>query len=351
MLQLTDYDYDLPEHLVARYPSATRTGCRLLHLDKSTGACSDHAFIEMLNFLQSGDCLVLNDTKVIPARLYGEKESGGKIELLLERVIRVELAEREGGEQKIYCLVHIRANRAPKSDQLLIFKGGVRAQVISKQDNLYEIVFLSPTPFGQWLNVYGQVPLPPYLNRDAEALDLERYQTVFATQPGAVAAPTAGLHFDDDMLARIAERGIKIVRLTLHVGAGTFQPIKVSDVTTHKMHNEWMQLSQTTVDEINQCKAQGGRVVAVGTTSVRALESASRSGSLQAMTGDTDIFIYPGVKFNTVDAMLTNFHLPQSTLLLLISAFAGTENILRAYDHAVKSEYQFFSYGDAMWIA
>lgn len=347
-MSLTEYNFELPEHLIASYPSETRTGCRLMALDRQTGEVQHHDFKAILDYLKPGDCLVLNDTKVIRARLYGQKASGGHIELLLERIQRVELSET--GPNIVYCLVHIGANRAPKPDQRLIFQANMQAKVIRKQGKMYEVAFISDQPFGEWLELYGNVPLPPYMNREAEEADVERYQTVYAQQAGAIAAPTAGLHFDHALLKTIEEKGIKIVRLTLHVGSGTFQPVQVEDFTQHTMHSEWMQLSQNTVDEITACKTNGGRVIAVGTTSVRALETASQSGQLQPYEGDTDIFIYPGFEFKTVDAMITNFHIPQSTLMLLISAFAGKENVMNAYDQAVKAEYKFYSYGDAMWI-
>jgi S-adenosylmethionine:tRNA ribosyltransferase-isomerase len=310
-----------------------------LHLDRASGAIKDNQFSNFLDLLNANDLVVFNDTKVIPARLYGHKASGGKIEILIERVE----AERQ-------ALAHIKASKSPKPDSLLNLDGGAICRVIERENDLFRLQFETEQTLLDLLADIGHIPLPPYIERADDSDDLERYQTVFAKQAGAVAAPTAGLHFDQAALDKLEAKGIAKAFVTLHVGSGTFQPVRADDLADHVMHKEFYQVSQATVDAVEQARARGGRVVAIGTTAVRALESASRSGSLQAGFGDTDLFITPGYEFKSVDAMLTNFHLPESTLLMLISAFAGYDAVMQAYQHAIQQQYRFFSYGDAMVI-
>jgi S-adenosylmethionine:tRNA ribosyltransferase-isomerase len=310
-----------------------------LHLDRVSGAIKDSQFSDFLDLLNANDLVVFNDTKVIPARLYGHKASGGKIEILIERVE----AERQ-------ALAHIKASKSPKPDSLLNLDGGAICRVIERENDLFRLQFETEQTLLDLLADIGHIPLPPYIERADDSDDLERYQTVFAKQAGAVAAPTAGLHFDQAALDKLEAKGIAKAFVTLHVGSGTFQPVRADDLADHVMHKEFYQVSQATVDAVEQVRARGGRVVAIGTTAVRALESASRSGSLQAGFGDTDLFITPGYEFKSVDAMLTNFHLPESTLLMLISAFAGYDAVMQAYQHAIQQQYRFFSYGDAMVI-
>jgi S-adenosylmethionine:tRNA ribosyltransferase-isomerase len=318
---------------------AERTASRLLHLDRASGAIKDNQFSDFLDLLNANDLVVFNDTKVIPARLYGHKASGGKIEILIERI--------EGERQ---ALAHIKASKSPKPDSLLNLDGGAICRVIERENDLFRLQFETEQTLLDLLADIGHIPLPPYIERADDSDDLERYQTVFAKQAGAVAAPTAGLHFDQAALDKLEAKGIAKAFVTLHVGSGTFQPVRADDLADHVMHKEFYQVSQATVDAVEQVRARGGRVVAIGTTAVRALESASRSGSLQAGFGDTDLFITPGYEFKSVDAMLTNFHLPESTLLMLISAFAGYDAVMQAYQHAIQQQYRFFSYGDAMVI-
>ncbi|POZ62145.1 tRNA preQ1(34) S-adenosylmethionine ribosyltransferase-isomerase QueA [Chromobacterium alticapitis] len=336
-MQLSDFDYHLPEALIAQHPPAVRGASRLLHVDGM--ALSDLTFADFPSRLQAGDLLVFNDTRVIRARLFGEKASGGKVEALIERVLDDHTA-----------LAHVRASKSPKPGSRLIFAGRWEAEMVERQDSLFKLRFLAEEDVYDILEASGKLPLPPYIERSAEHDDDERYQTVYAREQGAVAAPTAGLHFTDDMLAGLKAQGVETAFVTLHVGAGTFQPVKVDNVAEHKMHSEIYDMPQATVDAIAAARARGGRVVAIGTTSVRALESAARGGELKAGRGETDIFITPGYTFRVVDRLLTNFHLPKSTLLMLVSAFAGYEEIFQAYRHAVEQEYRFFSYGDAMLL-
>lgn len=358
-MQLSDFSYDLPPELIAQHPARQRTASRLLHVD-SAGRCHDRQFLDCPAFFEPGDVLVLNDTKVIPARLFGRKATGGKVEVLLERVI---------GDKQL--LAQVKASKSPKPGTDIIINGGgdfpeVALTVTGRQDSFFELSAPDIDDIYTWLDAVGRIPLPPYIERAEQSdgdssADAERYQTVFARHQGAVAAPTAGLHFDEATLARIKELGVHIVYVTLHVGAGTYQPVRVDDVTTHKMHKEQATVSAQTCAVINQARARGNRVVAVGTTVVRSLETAATSSLeqgaspdtddfLQPFHGDTDIFIYPGFKFRIIDALLTNFHLPESTLLMLVSAFAGRDVILDAYNHAVQQRYRFFSYGDAMLL-
>ncbi|MCB1672529.1 MAG: tRNA preQ1(34) S-adenosylmethionine ribosyltransferase-isomerase QueA [Gammaproteobacteria bacterium] len=352
-MQTTDFDYQLPEELIALHPPAKRTDSRLLCLDRTSGTVTHRVFRDLPELLSPDDLLVFNNTRVIPARLFGRKATGGRIEVLVERLI----SERS-------ALVQIRASKSPGPGTELLFsvsaaEGGnlksesadsIRATVLGREGEFFTVQFPQDTSLAQTLERIGHMPLPPYIRREDQLQDRERYQTVYNEVPGAVAAPTAGLHFDQELLSRLDGLGVQRAFVTLHVGAGTFQPVRVDRVEDHRMHSEWQQVSQTVVDSIEACRRRGGRVIAVGTTSVRSLESAARGGRLEAFEGETDIFIYPGYRFQVVDAMITNFHLPQSTLLMLVSAFAGKERILGAYREAVEQKYRFFSYGDAMFI-
>jgi S-adenosylmethionine:tRNA ribosyltransferase-isomerase len=337
-MKLSDFDYDLPTALIAQAPLAERTASRLLMMDRHSGEIQDKYFSDIVGFIEPKDLLVFNNTKVIPARLYGRKQTGGKVELLLERLL-----------SETQALAHIRANKAPKCGSFLFLEGDVKVQVIEKVAGLYTIEF-SCDDLLSYLDHYGHVPLPPYITRDDQEYDQERYQTVFAKHAGAVAAPTAGLHFDKNLLERIVRKGVKTAEVTLHVGAGTFQPVRNNDLSKHVMHAEYVNVSQDVVDAVTDCRNRGGRVFAVGTTTVRSLEAASHTGQLMAYSGDTKLFITPGYYFKSVDAMITNFHLPLSTLLMLVSAFSTQKNVFNAYNHAVNDEYRFFSYGDAMLL-
>ncbi len=338
-MRTTDFDFYLPDELIAQFPTPERSASRLLRLDGKSGQLSDYGFRNLPEFLQPNDLLILNDTRVIKARLTGEKASGGKIEIMVERLLDTHR-----------LLAQIRASRSPKPGSLLRIADAFDAEVMTRQDDLFLLEIRGPTPAIELIDQYGSLPLPPYISHKADGHDEERYQTVFAREPGAVAAPTAGLHFDDAMMDRLQAAGIAIAYVTLHVGAGTFQPVRVDNIHEHKMHSELYSVSQATVDAIQHAQAKGGKVTAVGTTALRALESAARSGELQGGSGETDIFITPGYRFQVVERLLTNFHLPKSTLLMLVSAFAGTENIKNAYQHAIEAKYRFFSYGDAMLI-
>ena len=337
-MRVADFDYALPEELIAQRPAAERSRSRLLHLDARTGALADLQFTDLPRLLEPRDVLVLNDTRVIKARLEGRKATGGRIELLVERLL---------GEREVLALV--RASHPPRPGSELRVGDGVRAEVLAREDDLYRLRFADAT-VAELLERCGRVPLPPYITHAPDASDSDRYQTVYAERPGAVAAPTAGLHFDRAMLERLAAQGVRIARVTLHVGAGTFQPVRTESVETHRMHRERFEVPQATVEAIESARREGGRVLAAGTTALRALESAARGGRLEATAGETDLFVYPGFGFRVVDSLLTNFHLPKSTLLMLVAAFAGAENIRRAYAHAIGQRYRFFSYGDAMLI-
>lgn len=335
-MRVADFQFELPDELIARYPLAERRASRLLVLQGEDGALAHHSFADLPQFLRAGDLLVFNNTRVIPARLFAQKDSGGKAEILVERVL---------DEHRV--LAHVRASKAPKPGSKLLLEQG-SAQMLARHDSLFELAFDQPVlPL---LERIGHMPLPPYIDRADELSDRERYQTVYAEHAGAVAAPTAGLHFDQPMLEQLARMGVETAFVTLHVGAGTFQPVRVEQIEDHQMHHEWLEVSQDVVDAVQRCRARGGRVVAVGTTSVRSLETAAKSGELRPYSGDTNIFIYPGRSFNVVDALVTNFHLPESTLLMLVSAFAGYSATMRAYQQAVAERYRFFSYGDAMFI-
>ena len=339
-MRKSDFNYSLPPELVAQYPASPRTASRLLHLDGASGEYHDMKFVDLPALLRAGDLLVFNDTRVIPARLFGHKDSGGHIEVLIERLLD---AHR--------VLAQVRASKPPKPGQKLTLEGDATVVVRGRDDEFYELAFDADKPVLDILDRVGHVPLPPYISRADETADRERYQTVYARQRGAVAAPTAGLHFDEPMLARLKQMGVDSAFVTLHVGAGTFQPLRVDDIRAHRMHAEYLHVTPEVCDKINAAKREGRRVVAVGTTVVRALETAARGGRVNPFEGETDIFIYPGYRFQIVDALLTNFHLPESTLLMLVCAFGGTENVLKAYRHAVEQKYRFYSYGDAMFIA
>ena len=336
-MRVADFDFELPDALIARHPLAERRASRLLVLDGPSGALAHRQFSDLLEYLRPGDLMVFNNTRVIPARLFGRKASGGKLEVLVERVL-----------DSHRVLAHVRSSKSPKPGSTILLDGGGEAQMLARHDALFELRFAEAVlPL---LERVGHMPLPPYIDRPDDAADRERYQTVYAERAGAVAAPTAGLHFDQALLASLAGMGVESAFVTLHVGAGTFQPVRVERIEDHHMHSEWLEVGQEVVDAVAACRARGGRVVAVGTTSVRSLESAARDGELKAFSGDTDIFIYPGRPLHVVDALVTNFHLPESTLLMLVSAFAGYPETMAAYKSAVAEGYRFFSYGDAMFI-
>lgn len=342
-MKTSDFSYQLPDELIARYPTEQRSASRLLVLE---GADISHkTFVDIEPFINPGDLLVVNNTEVIAARLFGKKATGGKLEMLVERVL-----------DEHTVLAHVKASRSPKpQDVLTLFSDSEHqnatdfsATMLGRQGALFELSFNKPV--FEVLEAIGHMPLPPYIDRADEKLDESRYQTVYAQKPGAVAAPTAGLHFDEALISRLKDKGVDFGEVTLHVGAGTFQPVKVDDVNEHQMHKEWLQVDEKLCEQVKACKARGNKVVAVGTTSVRALETASQGGTIKPFVGETDIFIYPGFVFNTVDVLITNFHLPESTLLMLVSAFAGKANIEKAYQQAVENKYRFFSYGDAMLL-
>jgi S-adenosylmethionine:tRNA ribosyltransferase-isomerase len=338
-MRLDDFHYDLPPELIAQAPAAARSASRLLHLDGATGALRDGLFPDIVNLLDPGDLLVINDTRVIKARLLGRKASGGRVELLVERVTGPHEAD-----------VQLRASHAPKAGSRLQLGDGAEAEVLGRSGELWRLRFAGDDDVWTLLERHGKVPLPPYIGHQPDAEDEARYQTVYAKNPGAVAAPTAGLHFDEIILDALRGRGVCIATLTLHVGAGTFQPVRVQDLSQHHMHSEWYDLPQATVDALRATRAGGGRVVAVGTTSLRALESAAAAGEPVAGAAETSLFVLPGYRFRIVDRLVTNFHLSRSTLLMLVSAFGGIDNIRRAYQHAIAQRYRFFSYGDAMLI-
>jgi S-adenosylmethionine:tRNA ribosyltransferase-isomerase len=338
-MRLDDFDFDLPSELIAQTPAAERGSSRMLHLDGVSGALTDRAFREITERVVPGDVMVFNDTRVIKARLTGQKASGGKVEVLIERVLSGDRA-----------LAQVRASHPPRAGSELVLAGEVRATVVEGDSGFYTLSFADCSDIYALLDRHGSVPLPPYITHAPDVFDETRYQTVYAREPGAVAAPTAGLHFDEALLETLRRHGAIIAHVTLHVGAGTFQPVRVTYVAEHRMHSEWYHVPQATVDAIASARARGSRVLAVGTTSLRALESAGAGGALRVGRGDTNLFIVPGFTFRVVDRLLTNFHLPKSTLLMLVSAFGGTDNIRRAYQHAVEQRYRFFSYGDAMLI-
>ena len=333
-MKTAEFDYALPEELIAQHPLPERGASRLLHLEGASGTIGDRRFAELPGLVRPADVIVLNDTRVVKARLFGHKQTGGRIEVFIERVL---------GEHEALTLM--RSGHPPHPGYRLSLGDGAEAEVLGREKDLYRVRFSEPV--AGLLERCGNVPLPPYIRHTPDAADAERYQTVFAEKEGAVAAPTAGLHFDRTMLERLALQGTRIARVTLHVGAGTFQPVRSDDIEQHRMHSEWYEVPQATLDAIAAVKDAGGRVLAVGTTALRALEASARTG---ARSGDTDLFIYPGFEFRVVDRLLTNFHLPKSSLLMLVAAFAGLSNIRAAYDHAIRERYRFFSYGDAMLI-
>lgn len=334
---LADFDYTLPTELIAAYPSVERRASRLLSLNGLDNCLEDRLFSDFPSLLRAGDLLVFNDTRVIPARLHGHKQTGGKVEILIERITSVSIA-----------LAHIKASKTPKSGTRIELPGNCTATVMGRAQDLFLLQF--STEISSYLEQFGEVPLPPYLGRDAESADGERYQTVYARHDGAVAAPTAGLHFDQDMLLETAAMGVAHCFVTLHVGAGTFQSLREEHLEENRLHAERVQVSESVCATIAETRANGGRVIAVGTTSVRALETAAANGVLKPFDGETELFILPGYRFRAVDVMLTNFHLPQSSLLMLVSAFAGRARVLDSYAHAVREKYRFFSYGDAMFV-
>jgi len=338
-MRVRDFYFELPDELIARFPLQERSQSRLLCLDAQAGRLQHRIFSDILELLTPGDLLVFNDTRVIPARLHGQKASGGKVEVLIERVLTPTTA-----------LAHVRSSRSPKPGSRLQLEGGVDAEVTGRKDNLFELSFNIEGHLLEVLEAVGHIPLPPYMQREDQASDRERYQTVYNRKPGAVAAPTAGLHFDQALLDALKLKGVDIAFVTLHVGAGTFQPVKVDRIEDHVMHAEYIEVPDVVVDAVKAARARGKRVIAVGTTSVRSLESASQSGEIAPFYGDSQIFIYPGYEFKSVDALITNFHLPESTLLMLVSAFSGYDNIMRAYQEAIEQRYRFFSYGDAMFL-
>ncbi|MBU2869296.1 tRNA preQ1(34) S-adenosylmethionine ribosyltransferase-isomerase QueA [Colwellia sp. E2M01] len=360
-MRVSDFSFNLPEELIARYPKAERTASRLMSLNGDSGAITDGVFTDIVEQLNAGDLLVFNNTRVIPARMFGQKASGGKVEILIERIVGQHTA-----------LAHIRASKSPKVGNVIYLGNELgneleqnsvdnvepspfKATMVARHGALFELNFDSDKTVLDVLEQIGHMPLPPYIDRPDEDSDKERYQTVYNEKPGAVAAPTAGLHFDEALLEKIKAKGVDLAFVTLHVGAGTFQPVKVDEITDHVMHAEYVEVSDEVVAQIAKTKAAGGRVVAVGTTSVRSLESAAKASAekgetLGAFYGDTDIFITPGSEFRVIDALVTNFHLSESTLLMLVSAFSGYENIMKAYQHAIAEQYRFFSYGDAMFL-
>ncbi|MCP4285490.1 MAG: tRNA preQ1(34) S-adenosylmethionine ribosyltransferase-isomerase QueA [Gammaproteobacteria bacterium] len=338
-MQRSDFNFDLPDSLIAQFPLAQRGDSRLLELVGSDGTIRDRSFNQLPQLLRAGDLLVFNDTRVIPARFYGRKmATGGSVEVLIERLLDSHRA-----------LAHVKASKSPGPGTLIAVEGGGTFEVTARHDTLFELVSRE-TELLPLMQQSGHIPLPPYITRADGELDLERYQTVYADRPGAVAAPTAGLHFDQSMLEMLAAMGVESTRITLHVGAGTFQPVRVDRLEAHVMHSEYLEVGADTCNKVRCTQASGGRVVAVGTTSVRSLETAASDGELKPFSGDTRLFIRPGYRFRCVDAMITNFHLPQSTLLMLVSAFAGHPQIMAAYRHAVAEGYRFFSYGDAMFL-
>ncbi len=336
-----DFYYDLPEELIAQRPLPERRAARLLAVDIGRAALADRVIANLPELVRAGDLLVMNDTRVIPARLYGTKDTGGRVELLLERIV-----------SNTQALAHIRASKAPKPGSQVFIEGQVPWRVVAKQaDGLTLLECQNGEPLTAVIERHGHLPLPPYITRADDAGDWERYQTVYARNPGAVAAPTAGLHLDAALLGTLHALGVTTAFVTLHVGAGTFQPVRNDDLALHHMHAEWLEVGAETVTAIRRTRAEGGRVIAIGTTSVRALETAAQAGEIAPYIGDTRLFITPGYRFRVVNALLTNFHLPESTLLMLVAALAGYDTVMRAYRHAVAARYRFFSYGDAMWLA
>lgn len=339
-MQLIDFDFNLPPDLIARYPLPKRSDSRLLCLDGSNGLTRHVQFNDVIEFIKSGDLLVFNNSKVIPARLFGQKTTGGQVEILVERIL---------DEKRIIAQVH--ASKAPNLGSLLIFNQRVHLEVVERKPPFYVLCYQKgDQSILDVIEAIGHIPLPPYMQRKAEGKDIERYQTIYAKCKGSIAAPTAGLHFDEDLLQQFREKHIEMGFLTLHIGAGTFTPVRVTNIREHYMHAEYLEVPADLCKKIEATKARGNRVIAVGTTSMRALETASQSGKIEPYYGETSIFIYPGYQFCSVDSLITNLHLPCSTLLMLVCAFGGYENVMRAYRQAVIENYRFYSYGDAMWV-
>ena len=336
-MQLNDFSFDLPSELIARYPLATRSASRLLCVGDTLG---HRQFTDIIDMIHPGDLLVFNDTKVIPARLFGQKSTGGQVEILVERILD---SER--------MVAQVRVSKAPHLGDMLIFPQGVRLEVTGRSDRFYILSYRNPhRTLLDVIESIGQIPLPPYMQRHAEESDVERYQTVYAKHKGSVAAPTAGFHFDDELLQALRNKQVEMGYLTLHIGVGTFAPVRVSNILEHKMHAEFLDVPSALCEQVRAAKARGNRVIAVGTTSMRALETACQSGDIQPWQGETSIFIFPGYKFHCADALITNLHLPCSTLLMLVCAFGGYDRLMHAYQEAVKQRYRFYSYGDAMWV-
>ena len=340
--KLEDFAYELPEKLIAHYPTKQRTDSRLFCLNKTTDVIQHKKFKDILNFINPGDLLVLNNTQVIPARLFAKKTTGGKVEILIEKIL-----------DKKRVLAQLKSSKPLKLGTILILETGVSLEITARSENIFELVFLIEpnTSILELLNKIGHIPLPPYIQRADELFDWERYQTVFASSPGAIAAPTAGLHFDEDLLTQLKAKGVNIAYITLHVGSGTFQSIRSARLEDHRMHNEHVTVSETVCEQILLTKQNNKRVIAVGTTVVRSLETATLNSQVKSFVGSTRLFIYPGFNFRCIDAIITNFHLPHSTLLMLVCAFAGYERVMQSYYEAIKQNYRFFSYGDAMWIS
>ena len=334
-----EFTYPLPEELIARYPADRRGDSRLLFLDGNNGELRDLKFRDLPELLVAGDLLVFNDTRVIPARLYGEKQTGGRVEIMLERIT---------GDKTF--IAQMKFSKPPQVFSVITLQGGTALRVQGRQSDLFELEISDDCRVMAMLEKEGHIPLPPYIDRPDEETDRERYQTIYARVPGAIAAPTAGLHFEQTLLQELEERGVESAFVTLHIGAGTFQPVRTDIIEEHRMHSEYLEVGQEVCRKVEQTRAIGGRVIAVGTTAVRSLETAASSGRLQPYTGETDIFIYPGYTFRVVDVLITNFHLPESTLLMLVCAFAGRDNTMHAYQHAIDQQYRFYSYGDAMFI-
>ncbi|MEE4296565.1 MAG: tRNA preQ1(34) S-adenosylmethionine ribosyltransferase-isomerase QueA [Wenzhouxiangella sp.] len=339
-MKVSDFQFELPERLIAQHPLPERSASRLLTLDRATGEVRDRRFVDLPDLLSPDDLLVFNNTRVIPARLWANKESGGRVEILIERLLDARMA-----------VVQMRVNRKPAVGNTLVIPDQARLKVLGRDEGFWRLEIEEGPDWPSILEAVGHMPLPPYITRADRVEDQERYQTIYGREPGAVAAPTAGLHFDEALLGRLDALGVERAFCTLHVGAGTFQPVRTERIEEHEMHAEWLRVDQSLVDAVEATRKRGGRVIAVGTTAVRSLETAASSGALQPYVGDSRLFIYPGYAFRVVDALITNFHLPGSTLIMLVSALAGRQNILAAYRHAVDAEYRFFSYGDAMFIA
>ena len=340
-MNLTDFQYQLPDELIARYPAEQRTASRLLAMDRHDGNLGHHGFVDLVDLLNPNDLLIFNNTRVIPARLFGEKETGGKVEVMVERIT--------SGSRGI---AQIRASKSPKPGSRILLDKDLSIRVVDRVDDMFLIESDDEASLAMVLQAVGHMPLPPYIDREDEEMDRERYQTVYSEREGAVAAPTAGLHFDQPMLNTLRDKGVGFAFVTLHVGAGTFQPVRAEKIEEHKMHSEYAEVGADVCNQIREARAAGGRIIAVGTTSVRCIETASvAKGWIEPYYGDTEIFIYPGYEYKSVDAMITNFHLPESSLIMLVSAFAGRENTLNAYQKAIEDKYRFFSYGDAMFIS